>query len=115
MITVTTRQQLRIGENGTAKFVGADHGSGVSFFWVDVPLGSGPGLHKHPYTETWVVLKGEALVETPDGTHRATPGEIITVSADTPHRFVSSSSERLEMVCIHASPTMIQQDLEAGD
>jgi quercetin dioxygenase-like cupin family protein len=31
----------------------------VSFFLTDAPPGTGPGLHKHPYEEVFVVQEGE--------------------------------------------------------
>lgn len=109
MITITTRSDLRAGDAGTARFVGADHESGVSFFWVDAPEGTGPDLHVHPYTETWVVLQGEALVEADGEEVRVTPGDIVTVTAGTRHQFRGASTVNLEMVCIHASPSIIQE------
>jgi mannose-6-phosphate isomerase-like protein (cupin superfamily) len=34
------------------------------------------------------------------------------VGAETPHKFKNTGSGRLEVVCIHASPRMIQEALE---
>jgi hypothetical protein len=79
MTTVTDREQLRQNTTGTALFVGADHGAGVSFFWVDTPPGGGPETHWHPYTETWVVLRGEAVIESDGEQLRAGAGAIVTV------------------------------------
>ena len=42
----------------------------------------------------------------------AGPGDIIVVSTETPHKFKSLGPERLDMICIHDSPTMIQENLE---
>lgn len=109
MITITTRNDLRGGEAGTARFVGDDHDAGVSFFWVEAPEGTGPDLHVHPYTETWVVLKGEALVLADGEEVRAKAGDILTVTAGTRHQFRGASADNLEMVCIHASPAIIQE------
>ena len=109
MITITTRSDLRGGDVGTARFVGAEHASGVSFFWVDAPEGTGPDLHVHPYTETWVVLRGEALVEADGEERRISAGDVVTVTAGTRHQFRGASAENVEMVCIHASPAIIQE------
>lgn len=111
MITVTTQDELRFPHALTARFVGAEHQADVSFFWVDTAPGNGPEFHWHPYTETWIVLQGEALLETQDEQLRARPGHIVTVTADTVHRFRSQGEENLQMICIHASPTMIQEFL----
>ena len=44
---------------GTLTFEGESHGSGVSFFLVHNEPGAGPDLHKHPYSETWIVTPDE--------------------------------------------------------
>lgn len=64
MITVTHRESNRMADSMTGLFTGADHQADVSFFWVDETPGGGPAFHWHPYTETWVVLDGQVLIET---------------------------------------------------
>ena len=50
---------------------------------------------------------------TADGVElEAGPGDIVVVGAETPHKFKNVGTDRLEIVCIHASPRMIQEDLE---
>jgi mannose-6-phosphate isomerase-like protein (cupin superfamily) len=108
---------IRAGEiepspGGTVTFEGEAHGSGVSFFLVDNVPGAGPDLHKHPYSETWIVRSGTARF-TADGEEiEAGPGDILVVGSETPHKFKNAGAGRLEIVCIHASPRMIQEDLE---
>ena len=93
-------------------FEGERHGSHVSFFLVNNQPGAGPDLHKHPYSETWIVRSGRARF-TADGQElEAGPGDIIVVGAETPHKFKNIGEERLDIICIHASPKMIQEDLE---
>lgn len=108
MITVTTREDTLLDGSATARFIGDDHGADVSFFWVDAAPGKGPGFHWHPYTETWVVLEGSALLEADGESVDARPGDIVTVGAETVHRFRVTGEGNLRMLCIHASPTMIQ-------
>ena len=97
---------------GTLAFEGEEHGSGVSFFLVYNEPGAGPDLHRHPYSETWIVRSGSARF-TADGQEvDAGPGDILVVGPNTPHKFKNAGSERLDIVCIHASPAMIQEDLE---
>jgi mannose-6-phosphate isomerase-like protein (cupin superfamily) len=40
------------------------------------------------------------------------PGDIVVVTAETPHKFKNVGDDRLDITCIHASPRMIQEDLE---
>lgn len=111
MITVVDREQLRQNNTGTARFVGAEHGAGVSFFWVDIEPKRGPDTHRHPYTETWLVLQGEAVIVSCGEELRAGPGAVITVTENSWHQFRSSGAENLEMICIHASSEIIQEFL----
>jgi mannose-6-phosphate isomerase-like protein (cupin superfamily) len=104
--------ELQPSPGGTITFEGEPYASGVSFFLVNSQTGAGPRLHRHPYSETWIVRGGRALF-TADGEElEAGPGDIIVVSTDTPHKFTSIGPERLDMICIHDSPTMIQENLE---
>jgi mannose-6-phosphate isomerase-like protein (cupin superfamily) len=97
---------------GTLAFEGEPHGSGVSFFLVENEPGAGPDLHRHPYSETWIVRSGKALFTADGSEMEAGPGDILVVGPQTPHKFKNVGSERLDIVCIHASPRMIQEDLE---
>ena len=96
----------------TARFDGEDHGAGASFFYVDNDPGQGPGLHWHPYSETWVVLDGRVLFHVDGEDFEATDDEITTVAPETPHKFTNIGDGRLRMLCIHASPRIIQYELE---
>ncbi|MDT0164629.1 cupin domain-containing protein [Actinotalea sp. AC32] len=107
---VVALASLRPDGARTARFEGRDHGSGVSFFAVDADPGQGPPLHRHPYTETWVVIEGEAEVTLGDDVVRVRADEVAVVQANTWHRFVATGTGRLRMVCIHASDVMVQEN-----
>lgn len=100
---------IRIGESRTLRFEGASYGSNVSFFLVTSDPGQGPSLHRHPYDETWSVLEGEATIVVGDKTFVARAGDTAVAPADTWHRFTNTGSGTLKIVCIHASPVMIQE------
>ena len=103
---------LEPSPGGTITFEGEPYESGVSFYLVNNRPGAGPDLHRHPSSETWIVRRGRVRF-TADGEElEAGPGDILVVTADTPHKFKNAGEERLEMVCIHSSPRMIQEDLE---
>ena len=114
MHKVIRRGELEPSPGGTITFEGEPHGSGVSFFLVNNQPGAGPDLHRHPYSETWIVRSGSARF-TADGEEiEAGPGDIVVVGPETPHMFKNVGDDRLAIVCIHASPRMIQEDLTAG-
>jgi mannose-6-phosphate isomerase-like protein (cupin superfamily) len=106
------KSDLPRGQSRTARFEGEPHGSEISFFFVDNDPGQGPALHVHPYSETWMVLSGEALF-TADGEEiEAGEGDIVVASKGAPHKFRNTGSGPLQIMCVHASPRIIQEDLE---
>ena len=42
----------------------------------------------------------------------ATPGDIVIVPPDTPHKFTNDGPEQSVMICIHASPEFVTEWLE---
>lgn len=108
---------IRSGElpptpGGTVKFEGESYGSGVSFFLVNNKPDTGPDLHKHPYSETWIVRSGNARITADDQDIEVSAGDIIVVTSETPHKFKNIGTDRLDIICIHASPRMMQEMLE---
>jgi mannose-6-phosphate isomerase-like protein (cupin superfamily) len=108
---------IRAGElpptpGGTVKFEGEAYGSEVSFFLVNNEPGAGPDLHRHPYSETWIVRSGKARITADGEDVEASAGDIVVVTAQTPHKFKNIGTTRLDIICIHASPRMIQEQLE---
>lgn len=112
MHTIVRSGEIERSPGGTLTFEGELYGSGVSFFLVHNEPGAGPGLHRHPYSETWIVRSGQARFVAGGEEIGAGPGDIVVVGAETPHRFTNVGAGRLDIVCIHASPRMIQEDLE---
>ncbi len=111
MAAIVTADTIRISGSRTLRFEGRDHGSGVSFFLVTNDPGQGPGLHRHPYTETWSVLEGEASITVGDETVVARAGDTAVVQPDVWHGFKNTGTGALRMMCIHASAEMIQENL----
>lgn len=109
MITITRRADNYLPGSNTARFTGAEHGADISMFWVNTAPGAGPGSHWHPYSETWVVIRGQAKITAGEQTLSAVAGDIVTVAPRTIHSFKNSGTETLEMLCIHASPEVIQE------
>jgi mannose-6-phosphate isomerase-like protein (cupin superfamily) len=96
----------------TIRFEGAEHGTPISFFAVDNDPGQGPGLHTHPYPETWVVRRGRAEVVIGGERFEVGPGDIAVAPAGVPHKFTNLGPDRLDIVCIHAAASMVQVNLE---
>jgi mannose-6-phosphate isomerase-like protein (cupin superfamily) len=112
MHTVIRSGELPPSAGGTVTFEGAPYASQVSFFLVNSKPGTGPALHKHPYSETWIVRKGKARFTADGEEMEAEAGDIVVVTAETPHKFKNIGTDQLEVICIHASPRMIQEEVE---
>lgn len=112
VVRVLRAAEQQPSPGGTVTFEGEPYGSQVSFFLVNNEPGAGPVLHRHPYAETWIVRSGMARFTAGGETLEAGPGDIVVVSAGTPHKFKNTGTGRLEIVCIHASPRILQEDLE---
>lgn len=92
---------------------GREIGAGVSIIReaTDV-VGSGPRLHQHPYTETFVIRSGRALFTIGDTQREGRAGEILVVPPNTPHKFEVLGPEVYDAVHIHESDHFITEWLE---
>jgi mannose-6-phosphate isomerase-like protein (cupin superfamily) len=109
---IVAAADIRIGTGRSRKFVGAEHGAAVSYFFVENQPGEGPGLHWHPYPETWVVLEGTARITIGDESVDAEAGDTATGPAFVPHGFMNIGAGVLRILCIHSSATIIQTFLD---
>jgi quercetin dioxygenase-like cupin family protein len=96
--------------NLVGRFEGREHGSSVSFFIGTFDVGTGPGLHLHPYDETFIVEAGSATFTVDGETLELGAGQITVVPANTPHKFVSGEGFRL--ISISPADHMQQENLE---
>ncbi|WP_433675039.1 cupin domain-containing protein [Microbacterium gorillae] len=105
-------EEIRIGAGNSRRFQGSDHGAAVSYFYVDNQPGQGSGRHWHPYPETWVVIEGSATFFVGDETIEASAGDTVTAPAFVPHQFLNTGTDTMRLICIHASPVIIQTNLD---
>ena len=96
--------------NLVGRFEGREHGSSVSFFIGSFDAGTGPGLHLHPYDETFIVEAGSATFTVGGDAFELSAGQIAVVPANTPHKFVSGQGFRL--ISISPADHMTQENLE---
>ncbi|WP_309128389.1 cupin domain-containing protein [Microbacterium sp.] len=110
--TLVEPERIRLGNGRGRRFEGADHGAGISYFYVDNQPGQGSRLHWHPYPETWVVIEGDVTFVVGDETIIATAGDTVTGPAFVPHRFTNTGAGAMRLIGIHASAVIIQTDLD---
>jgi mannose-6-phosphate isomerase-like protein (cupin superfamily) len=100
-------------DGNTYEFVGSQYqDTEVSFIWVDMPPGGVIRLHKHPYTEIFIIQEGTATFTVGSSTLEARAGQIIIVPADVPHKFANVSNGQLKQIDIHVNNRFITEWLE---
>jgi quercetin dioxygenase-like cupin family protein len=96
-------------------FLGRDHGAvPISLFIQASPPGHGPGPHRHPYAEVFVLHEGSGSFLAGDETIEASGGSVVVVPAGEVHGFTASSDGPLRMTCIHTNAEMITEWVEPG-
>ena len=107
MFTIN-RDELPVG--ALAEFPGRDIAAGTSLIFVDLDRdGDGPALHQHPYSETFIILSGQAEFTIGDEVVIGVAGQVLIVPAVTPHRFAKTGVGRLQMIDVHASDHFITE------
>jgi mannose-6-phosphate isomerase-like protein (cupin superfamily) len=114
MFHIVDRRDQKKGAIAAVEFEGHPYGAGISFFQGNLTPGKGPGLHKHPYSETCIVLSGQAAMVVEGNEVVAGTGDVVVIGPETPHRFTAVGDERLDMVCVHASDRIIIEPLSDG-
>jgi quercetin dioxygenase-like cupin family protein len=109
-VHVVRIDDLRPPGGGSPRFEGHAHGASVSFFVIDAREGDGPGLHTHPYEETFVILEGSATFTVDGQALEAGAGTVVVVPAGAVHRFTVGRAG-MRSVNIHGGDRMVQDDL----
>jgi quercetin dioxygenase-like cupin family protein len=102
MTRILSLSELRTSPHAH-EFEGGAYGSNVSFILIDCPPGAGPSLHRHPYSETFVVMQGDVLFQVDEKETRVSAGCVVVVPPNTPHRFVNIGPGRLRQIDIHGA------------
>ncbi|WP_125776311.1 cupin domain-containing protein [Antribacter gilvus] len=108
-MTLQTIDQAALGGD----FEGYQFGSDVSLILERVErAGVGPRLHRHPYSETFVIRSGSALFTVGDKKIEAVGGQILVVPALVPHMFRTLTDDVYEAIHIHANDRFVTEWLE---
>jgi quercetin dioxygenase-like cupin family protein len=107
-------ENLKAPSDDAAQFQGFEHGAGASFFVAETVPGGGPDRHRHPYEETFIVLRGEVEFIAGDETRMVGGGWIVIVPAGTWHQFRNRSDSPALLVNVHPVAKMVTEWAE-GD
>jgi quercetin dioxygenase-like cupin family protein len=101
------------GHDGSRQFEGDKHGDGVAiaFYEERTEPGKGPGPHRHPYGEVFILHSGKVRFEVAGEPLEAESGAVVVVPPDTVHRFTNVGEDAIHMTCIHDAPAMQQENL----
>ena len=103
-----------VGDTYTITVSGEDTDGRYCVIDMHVPPGSGPGLHRHNYDETFIVLDGEIEVTFRGSKTTANSGDTATIPSNAPHKFHNASTSPARLICI-CSPAGIEKFfLEVG-
>jgi quercetin dioxygenase-like cupin family protein len=83
-------------------------GTDTSMFVVKTPPGGFVHLHTHPYSETFVLLRGKGRWTAGDQVTEPEADSIVVVPPDTLHGFRNIGEEPLLVVSVHESGTLDQ-------
>jgi quercetin dioxygenase-like cupin family protein len=98
------------GDSESRTFLGRDHGGvPVSFFIQASPPGHGPGPHRHPYAEVFVLHEGSGSFLAGEETIEASAGSVVVVPPGELHGFTAAGTGPLRMTCIHTNDEMITE------
>ena len=75
-------------------------------------VGSGPRLHRHPYSETFMVRRGAALFTVGEERLVVSPGQVLVAPTLVPHRFEVLDRGLFESINIHANDRFVTEWLE---
>jgi mannose-6-phosphate isomerase-like protein (cupin superfamily) len=84
----------------------------VTLIFFDGAPGSGPKLHRHPYTEVFIVQEGTGTFTVGDATFEVTAGQIAIAPPNTPHKFVNTGDGPLRQIDIHTNDRFVTEWLE---
>ena len=89
------------GNDQSRTFLGCDHGGVPVSFVQASPPGHGPGPHRHPYAEVFVLHDGTRSFLAGDHTIEASGGSVVVMPAGEVHGFTASDGGTLRMTCLH--------------
>lgn len=109
-VTIEPLEEFRLSD-ALIRFEGGDRAP-LSIFVTEFKLGEGPPLHVHPYPEVFLIESGAVTFITDQESFNVEAGNIVSVAANTKHRFQGNSEETNRVISVHPSGQVVQENLE---
>jgi quercetin dioxygenase-like cupin family protein len=103
-----------VGDTYTITIDGDDTKGRFCVVDMHIPPGGGPGLHRHDFEETFIVLGGEIEATFRGKQTVVHAGETINIPANAPHRFHNMSAASARLICICSPAGQEKFFLEIG-
>jgi mannose-6-phosphate isomerase-like protein (cupin superfamily) len=92
-------------EGGAVRYLeGAKYGLATSVYHSQVPPGTGPRQHTHPYSEVFVLHDGQGRFMVGEESFDAAAGDMVIVPPGAWHSFVNTGTDFLRQTAIHEAP-----------
>jgi quercetin dioxygenase-like cupin family protein len=85
----------------------------LSVFVAEFADGDGPPLHTHPYAELFLVERGPVLFTVGQEKIEVKAGNVVTVAANTEHKFQGASEERCRVISAHPAGEVSQHNISS--
>ena len=88
------------GDTYTVLLTGKDTADQFCLIDMLIPPGGGPGLHRHDFEETFILLAGEIEFTFREEKAVVRAGETINIPANAPHKLRNKSDQMARMLCL---------------
>ena len=89
-----------VGDTYTVIISGEDTNGRFCLVDMHIPPGGGPGLHRHDFEETFILLEGEMEATFRGAKTTVRAGETLHIPANAPHKFHNASATPVRLLCI---------------
>jgi quercetin dioxygenase-like cupin family protein len=103
-----------VGDTYTITIDGDDTKGRFCVVDMHIPPGGGPGLHRHDFEETFIVLDGKIEATFRGKRTVVHAGATINIPANAPHRFHNTSADPARVICICSPAGQEKFFLEIG-
>ncbi len=103
-----------VGDTYTILLSGEDTNGRYCLIDMLVPPGGGPGLHRHDFEESFIILEGEIETTFRGVKGAARAGDSVNIPANAPHQFHNATDKPVRLLCVCAPSGQEEFFMEVG-